>query len=177
MPPSPAPLKLALLVCGSLDAPTLLDLASLRAIRSATGQTYLRLLDTRRRPFMQCLQRERNLHRPVGLLHLALPASPAGVSFRDGLADDEWLRRRLPGIRVLLLTDWASIGTDAEPPPWFACVPHIVTVAAGAHPADVAALAAHFWRAIGAGEPADAALAAALAHCPADLRHSITPHW
>ena len=92
-----------LLVCIGPDSALMLDLAALRAVRSATGLKFHRLLDATRPKFAETLRRERSLGRPVELLHLALHASPEGVEFADGVADGNWLSERLFGVRIMLL--------------------------------------------------------------------------
>ena len=94
-----------LLVCIGPDSALMLDLAALRAVRSATGLKFMRLLDATRPKFADTLRRERSLGRPVELLHLALHASPEGVEFADGVADGNWLSERLFGVRIMLLAE------------------------------------------------------------------------
>jgi hypothetical protein len=100
-----------LFVCAGAESAFMLDLAALRAVRSATGLQFRRLLDATRVKFERHLRRERGLGRPVELLHLALHAGPAGVEFGDGVADGNWLSERLFGVRVMLIAGCASSRT------------------------------------------------------------------
>ncbi len=84
-----------LLVCNGPDGSLLLDQAALCAVRAATGLKFMRVLDVTQRKFAAALRREHSLGRPIELLHVALPATPAGIQFADGLADGSWLSPRL----------------------------------------------------------------------------------
>ena len=103
-----------LLVCIGPDARQQLDLAALRAVRTATGLSFFRLIDTTQRKFAESLRRERGLGHQIELLHLALPVGPQGVRFTDGWVDGAWLSERLQGVRVLLLV--AGEDTGGAPP-------------------------------------------------------------
>jgi hypothetical protein len=162
-----------LAVCLGDDPELLLDLAALRAVRMASGLQFSRILDATRTKFVQYLNRERDFGRPVELLHLGLPASPAGVEFVDGLADGSWLSERLGGVRVLLLACCRgdSVGD------WLGVVPYVVSLREDAGRAEVALLAQHFWQGIGLGQEPGAALEAALRRCPPILSEYVVRHW
>ncbi len=162
-----------LLVCIGPDSALMLDLAALRAVRSATGLKFMRILDATRAKFTLTLRRERNLGRPVELLHLALHASPAGVEFADGVADGNWLSERLFGVRIMLLASCQgdSIGD------WLGVVPHVITLSEDISHEDAAVLTQHFWHNIGLSMEPGAALDEALTHCPPAVSEYVVRHW
>ena len=151
----------------------MLDLAALRAVRSATGLKFQRLLDATRPKFAAALRRERSLGRPVELLHLALHASPEGVEFADGVADGSWLSERLFGVRIMLLASCRgdSIGD------WLGVVPHVITLSEDITHEDAAVLTQHFWHNIGLNMEPGAALDEALTHCPPAVSEYVVRHW
>ncbi|MFN8469786.1 MAG: hypothetical protein U0X20_29790 [Caldilineaceae bacterium] len=151
----------------------MLDLAALRAVRSATGLAFKRMLDTSRPRFAGALRRERNLGRPVELLHLALHASPDGIEFADGIADGSWLSERLFGVRIMLLASCRgdSIGD------WLGVVPHVITLSEDITHEDAAVLTQHFWHNIGLSMDPGAALDEALTHCPPAVSEYVVRHW
>ncbi len=171
--PTPAKGGRTLLVCIGSDSALMVDLAALRAVRSATGLQFRRLVDATRDDFEAHLRRERSKGRPVELLHLALHADHQGVTFVDGAADGNWLSERLCGVRVLLLAgcagDWVG--------DWLGVVPHVITLAEQISHADAALLTEHFWKGIGQGLDADAALNAALDACPPVVGEYVVRHW
>jgi hypothetical protein len=162
-----------LLVCIGLDSALMLDLAALRAVRSATGLKFMRILDATRSKFATALRRERQLGRPVELLHLALHASPEGVEFADGVADGSWLSERLFGVRIMLLASCRgdSIGD------WLGVVPHVITLSEEISHEDAAVLTQHFWHNIGLHMEPGAALDEALMHCPPAVSEYVVRHW
>ena len=166
-----------LLVCAGADSGLLLDLAVLRAVRTHTGLEFMRVLNATSRKFAAALRRERELRRPVQLLHLALHTSAQGVEFVDGPADGNWLSERLAGVRVLLL---ASCAGD-ELGDWLGVVPFVVTLNEAISHEDAAALAHHFWQGVGlhplTAETVGAALNAALALCPPAVAEYVVRHW
>ena len=162
-----------LLVCIGPDSALMLDLAALRAVRSATGLKFLRILDATRSKFAATLRRERGLGRPIELLHLALHASPEGVEFADGVADGAWLSERLFGVRIMLLASCQgdSIGD------WLGVVPHVITLSEEIAHEDAAVLTQHFWHNIGLSMEPGAALDEALGHCPPAVGEYVVRHW
>ncbi|MFN8463933.1 MAG: hypothetical protein U0X20_00220 [Caldilineaceae bacterium] len=162
-----------LLVCIGSDTALMVDLAALRAVRAATNLQFRRLIDATRDDFEAHLRRERSKGRPVELLHLALHADHEGVAFADGTADGNWLSERLCGVRVLLLAgcqgDWVG--------DWLGVVPHVITLSEEISHADAALLTEHFWKGIGHGLDADAALDTALAACPPVVGEYVVRHW
>ncbi len=162
-----------LLVCIGPDSALMLDLAALRAVRSATGLQFRRVLDATRLKFAATLRRERELGRPVELLHLALHALPEGVEFADGLADGNWLSERLFGVRIVLLASCRgdSIGD------WLGVVPHVITLSEDITHEDAAVLTQHFWHNIGLNMDPGAALDEALTHCPPAVSEYVVRHW
>ena len=162
-----------LLVCIGPDSALMLDLAALRAVRSATGLKFQRLVDATRPKFAEALRRERSLGRPVELLHLALHASPAGVEFADGVADGNWLSERLFGVRIMLLASCRgdSIGD------WLGVVPHVITLSEDISHEDAAVLTQHFWHNIGLSMEPGPALDEALTHCPPAVSEYVVRHW
>ena len=176
-PPAQGPDRLppgrTLFVCIGPDSALMLDLAALRAVRSATGLKFHRVLDATRPKFAASLRRERDLGRPVELLHLALHASPAGVEFADGVADGNWLSERLFGVRIMLLASCRgdSIGD------WLGVVPHVITLSEDISHEDAAVLTQHFWHNIGLNLDPGAALDEALTHCPPAVSEYVVRHW
>jgi hypothetical protein len=162
-----------LFVCVGPDSALMLDLAALRAVRSATGLKFQRLLDATRPKFAEALRRERGLGRPIELLHLALHASPAGVEFGDGVADGNWLSERLFGVRIMLL---ASCRGDTIGD-WLGVVPHVITLSEDITHEDAAVLTQHFWHNIGLNLDPGAALDEALTHCPPAVSEYVVRHW
>ena len=162
-----------LLVCIGPDSALMLDLAALRAVRSATGLKFMRILDATQSKFDAALRRERSLGRPIELLHLALHASPEGVEFADGVADGNWLSERLFGVRIMLLASCRgdSIGD------WLGVVPHVVTLSEDISHEDAAVLTQHFWHNIGLNIAPGAALDEALTHCPPAVSEYVVRHW
>ncbi len=162
-----------LFVCIGPDSALMLDLAALRAVRSATGLKFTRILDATRAKFAETLRRERGLGRPLELLHLALHASPAGVEFADGVADGNWLSERLFGVRIMLLASCQgdSIGD------WLGVVPHVITLSEDITHEDAAVLTQHFWHNIGLNLEPGAALDEALTHCPPAVSEYVVRHW
>ena len=162
-----------LLVCIGPDSALMLDLAALRAVRSATGLKFHRVLDVTRPKFAEALRRERSIGRPVELLHLALHASPEGVEFADGVADGSWLSERLFGVRIMLLASCRgdSIGD------WLGVVPHVITLSEDISHEDAAVLTQHFWHNIGLSMEPGPALDEALEHCPPAVGEYVVRHW
>lgn len=178
-----------LLVCNNLPAGASpgpeLDLLTLRAVRTATGLDYMRVLNTTSRKFAGALRRERGLGRPIELLHLAVPVSPAGVQFADGVFGSEWLAQHLQGVRILLLASCKFRPPSDSPSscPGSAlgrclgeslgdCLgrtPYVVAIGDEITPADAALLARHFWHNIGLAQDPAEALATALQHCPPNV--------
>ena len=72
-----------------------------------------------------------------------------------------WLRSRLAGVPVLLLSDYRG----SELSDWLDAVPHVVLLHAGIPAAEATIVAREFWQAIGSGKDPQAALEEALAHC------------
>jgi hypothetical protein len=167
------PIGRTLLVCIGLDSALMLDLAALRAVRSATGLKFTRILDATRSKFDTALRRERHLGRPIELLHLALHASPEGVEFGDGVADGSWLSERLFGVRIMLL---ASCRGDTVGD-WLGVVPHVITLSEEISHEDAAVLTQHFWHNIGLSMEPGAALDEALTHCPPAVSEYVVRHW
>ncbi len=162
-----------LLVCTGLDGDVILDQAALRAVRAATGLKFMRVLDVTQRKFADTLRRERGLRRPIELLHVALPATPAGIQFASGLADGSWLSQRLSGVRILLLAAWEGEG-GAD---WLAAVPHVITLREGIAHEDAALLTQRFWHNIGLELEPGPALAEALTHCPPAAGAYVARGW
>jgi hypothetical protein len=162
-----------LFVCIGPDSALMLDLAALRAVRSATGLKFTRILDATRSKFATALRRERGFGRPIELLHLALHASPDGVEFADGVADGSWLSERLFGVRIMLLASCRgdSIGD------WLGVVPHVITLSEDITHEDAAVLTQHFWHNIGLGKEPEEALDEALTHCPPAVSEYVVRHW
>ena len=169
----PYPTGRTLLVCIGPDSALMLDLAVLRAVRAATGLKFHRVLDATRPKFAAALRRERDLGRPVELLHLALHASPEGVAFADGVADGSWLSERLFGVRIMLL---ASCRGDSVGD-WLGVVPHVITLSEDISNEDAAVLTQHFWHNIGLSMEPGAALDEALTHCPPAVSEYVVRHW
>jgi hypothetical protein len=171
--PNRLPPGRTLFVCIGPDSALMLDLAALRAVRSATGLKFHRVLDATRPKFAASLRRERDLGRPVELLHLALHASPEGVEFADGVADGNWLSERLFGVRIMLLASCRgdSIGD------WLGVVPHVITLSEDISHEDAAVLTQRFWHNIGLGMEPGAALDEALTHCPPAVSEYVVRHW
>lgn len=147
---APSRLGRTISVCGrpQRDRPgggLMLDLDTLRALRAETGLSFHRILDTTRKNFRQHLKREASFGRPVELLHLALPAAEAGVEFSDGLADGQWLRERLAGVRVLLLARYSS----DQVPEWAGAVPHVMVLPDKIEEEEGAMVVRKFWHNIG----------------------------
>jgi hypothetical protein len=161
------------LVCVAEESGLALDLAALRAVRTATGLKFQRLLNPTRRKFSEALRRQRCFGHPIEYIHFAVHTSAAGIEFVDGPVDGAWLSERLEGVRVVLLACCASetIGD------WLGVVPHVITLAEDIAHEDAATLTQHFWRNIGLGhEPAEA-LDEALTHCPPAVSEYVVRHW
>ncbi|MFN8466317.1 MAG: hypothetical protein U0X20_12240 [Caldilineaceae bacterium] len=171
--PSPPKPERYLFVCVGEDRALMLDLAALRAVRSATNLRFVRLLNATRVRFATTLRRERSFGRPVELLHLAVHASPAGVEFADGIADADWLSEQLLGVQVMLLAgcEGDSIGD------WLGVVPHVVTLSEEISHEDAAILTQHFWHNIGLQKEPGEALNEALALCPPVVSEYVVRHW
>jgi hypothetical protein len=162
-----------LLVCVGAEEGLMLDLAVLRAVRTATGLEFQRVLNTTKRKLADQLRRARNFGRPYELLHIALHASAAGIEFADGMADGNWLSERLAGVRVMLL---ASCECDTIGD-WLGVVPYVVTLSEEISHEDASALTQAFWHNIGLRQEPGAALNAALAHCPPAVSEYVVRHW
>ncbi|MFN8469014.1 MAG: hypothetical protein U0X20_25885 [Caldilineaceae bacterium] len=170
-----------LLVCNGLAAGSApgpeLDLPTLRAVRAATGLDYMRVLNTTSRKFAGALRRERGLGRPIELLHLAVPVSPAGVRFADGVFGSEWLLHYLQGMRILLFASCTFHPACDSLGSWLGeslgdCLgraPYVVAIGDEIMPADAALLARHFWHNIGLAQDPAEALATALQRCPSTV--------
>ncbi len=101
--PPLAPRNSPLLVVVGPDAALRIDLAALRTVKRLTGLAFHRLPDASADDLDAYLRRERSKGRPVGYLHLAVHAGPAGIDLAGGAVDGEWLSERLLGVQVLLL--------------------------------------------------------------------------
>lgn len=161
------------LVCVSDESGLALDLAALRAVRTATGLKFQRLLNPTRRKFSETLRRQRGLGHPIEYIHCALHASAAGLAFSDGPVDGAWLSERLAGVRIVLLAccESASVGE------WLGVVPYVITLSEDISHEDAAALAQHFWRGIGLGMEVGLALDGALEQCPPVVSENVVRHW
>jgi hypothetical protein len=159
----PYPAGRTLQVCTGLDGDLILDQAALCAVRAETGLRFMRMLAGTRSKFAATLRRERSLGRPVELLHVALPATPAGIQFADRTADGSWLSQRLSGVRILLLAAWEGNGAGD----WLRVLPHVITLREGISSEDAAILTQRFWHNIGLNLEPGSALNEALTHCPA----------
>jgi hypothetical protein len=150
-----------------------IDLAALRAVRTATDLNFMRVMNTTRRKFELTLRRERNLSRPIELVHLAVHASEDGIQFVDGLADGNWLSERLGGVRVMLLAccEGDSVGE------WLGVVPYVVSLSEQISHEDAATLTQHFWHNIGMKLEPGEALDRALVHCPPAISEYVIRHW
>jgi hypothetical protein len=161
------------LVCTGPDPELLLDLAALRAVRAATGLTFMRVLNATRRKLGGALRRQRAVGHPVAYVHLAAHATTEGVELADGPVDGNWLSEQLEGVCVLLLASCESdrIGE------WLGVVPYVITLSEDIPHADAAALARHFWQGIGLGKEPGAALDEALGQCPPAVGEYVVRHW
>ena len=150
-----------------------IDLAALRAVRTATDFHFKRVMDTTRPKFELTLRRERNLSRPIELIHLAVHASDEGIQFVDGLADGDWLSERLDGVQVMLLAccEGDSVGE------WLGVVPYVVSLSEQISHEDAATLTQHFWHNIGMQLEPGEALDKALVHCPPAVSEYVIRHW
>lgn len=178
--PSERALGYKLLVCIGPDARQQLDLAALRAVRTATGLQFARLIDTTQQKFANSLRRARGLGHPIELLHLALPVGPLRVRFTDGWVDGAWLSERLQGVRVLLLVACECPGgapLDAGLGEWLGVVPYVVSVSEEIAAEDAAVLTQHFWQGIGAGLEPGTALEEALCFCPPAVGEFVVRYW
>lgn len=171
LPPTGAATATAplLLLCMGDDYEAVLDVKTLRVLRAATGLHYQRVLDATRHKLAEVIKIQHRLRRPVPLLQVTLPATAGGITFGDKLADATWLRTRLAGVPVLLLTDYRG----AELGDWLEVVPHVVLLHEGIAPEEATVVAREFWQAIGSGQEPPAALEAALAHCTAETRRLV----
>lgn len=157
------------LLCQGDDYEAVLDVKTLRALRAATGLNYQRVLDATRHKLAEVLKMAPRLRRPVPMLQITLPAAAAGVTFQDKLADPAWLRRRLAGVPVLLLSDYHG----EELGDWLEVVPHVVLLHAGIAAEEATIVAREFWQGIGSGKEPPAALEEALACCTAETRQLV----
>jgi hypothetical protein len=95
------------------------------------------------------------------LLQITLPASAEGVTMLDKRADGAWLRKRLAGVRVLVLSDYRG----EERGDWMEVVPHVVVLREGICAEDKARLARQFWSSIGLAKEPAVALEEAMECC------------
>ncbi len=147
------------------NAEAVLDIQALRDLRTATGLPFQRVLNATRRKLTAVLDLERKLHRPVQYLQIMLPAAAEGITFLDQVADGAWLRKRLAGVQVLVLSDYGG-GTRGE---WLDAVPHVVLVHEGIAGEEVTGFVREFWQRIGVGKEPQAAFEEALG-CAAEAR-------
>jgi hypothetical protein len=156
-------------VCFGPQADDPFDLGALRG----GGLGYMRVREVLSSKFASTLRREHALGHMVDLLHMELPSSADGVVFANARREGAWLRRQLSGVRVLVLAQH----TGVEPADWFDAVPCVVTIGEGIDGKAARVLAEHFWQAIGQGREASAALAEALAQCPAGTEARVRGHF
>lgn len=153
-----------LLVCTGDDYEGVLDVRTLRSLRASAGLQYRRVLDATRHKLAAVLKMACRLRHPLPLLQITLPAAAEGITFQDKLADAPWLRSHLPGVQVMLLTNYRG----ADLGDWLDTVPHVVLLHAGIPPKEATSFAREFWQGIGTGKDPEAALEAALSHCAPD---------
>jgi hypothetical protein len=139
-----------------------LDPADMRAAGLPVNHIYR----AHRTKFCEAFGRERTLRRPIELLHLDLPTTPAGIEFANGLTAPHWQIRHADCLRVVVLARHTG---GVHPPACLAHVPFVVTLDAELPPAAARAFTTHFWQAVAAGQAPSAAYAATLAACPPDV--------
>ncbi len=150
-----------------------LDLAALRAVRTATGLDFQTLRNATPEALENRLERARLLGRPIELLHLAVHSDGEQITLGDRGLDAAWLSRHLDGVQVLLLAGCHSdqIGD------WLGVVPHVVTLTDSLESDDVSRFTQAFWSGIGQGLHPSDALRQALQRAPAAMIESVERHW
>ena len=162
-----------LLVCVGPDSALMLDLAALRAVRSATGLKFS-AFSTPRGPSLprHCGASAASGGRSSCCTWRSMPRR-RGWNSRDGVADGNWLSERLFGVRIMLL---ASCQGDSVGD-WLGVVPHVITLSEEISHEDAAVLTQHFWHNIGLSMEPGPALDEALTHCPPAVSEYVVRHW
>lgn len=167
----PSSLLLLIAAIGS-DAALSLDLASLRAVRTATGMEFARIKDATLDALKTALDRERAHGRRCNV-HLAVHSSPLGVELGGKVIDAVALSEILDGVQVLLIAGCQSdqIGD------FLGVVPAVVSFSEDVGHNDAAAFTLAWWTAIGDGLEPAAALRYALQRAPSGLQEFVTKSW
>jgi len=173
----PKDLRLRLFLCPALgNAAGPLDPEAMRGL----GLPICHIYDADHSKFRKAFDRERNLRRPIELLHIDLRTDAKGIEFANGPTRDGWRVRYSDDLRIVVLGHYAGPDPGPQFSPdrtaWCAAVPNLITLAADMPPAAARAFAEHFWTAVAGGHEAAAAVQAALAAIPPAARTSVAAH-
>lgn len=153
---------------GALDV----DLAALRAVKTRTGLSFMRLKPATKVGLKRLLDRQRMLGMPIRWLQLSLHMGHEGAQFADGIADGVWLSEQLAGVEVLMLAGCSSdfVGDD------LGVVPHVVSVMEDIGMRDAAMLSEAFWGQMALGATPREALNEALDRTPPAVEEFVQLH-
>jgi hypothetical protein len=169
----PAPEKTpALIVAIGDDAALQLDLASLRAVRTATGMEFQRIESATLDKLKQFINRERMASRKFNV-HLAVHAGPQGIRLGGQIIDSIALSEIFDGCGVLLIAGCES-DTVGD---FLGVIPYVVTMSETVGHDDAALFCRAFWTAIGKHIAPGPALREALNRAPSGMREYVVAHW
>lgn len=161
-----------LVICTAIDDPNfMLDVASLRAVRTDTGMEISQIKEPSPESLKRILDRLRARGGPF-YLHLAIRTDKDNYQIGDKIVDANWLSSILDGVIVLLVagSDSDSIGD------FLGVVPYVITLAGEVQHRDVALFSRMFWLEIGRGIGAGLALKRALERSPSSIREAVQSH-
>lgn len=162
-----------LVVCTATDDSNfMLDLASLRAVRTDTGMEITHIKEPTPETLKRTLDRLRARGGPF-YLHLAIRTDKDGYQIGDKIVDATWLSSILDGVVILLVagSDSDSVGD------FLGVVPYVITLAGDVQHRDVALFSRLFWVEIGRGLGPSLALKRSLDRSPSSIREAIQSHW
>lgn len=148
------------------------DLTALRAVKTRTGLSFMRLKPATKVGLKRLLDRQRMAGTPIRWLQLSMHMGHEGAQFADGMADGVWLSEQLAGVEVLMLAGCSSdfVGDD------LGVVPHVVSVMEEIGMRDAAMLSEAFWGQMALGETPREALAEALKRTPPAVGEFVQLH-
>lgn len=161
-----------LVVIGA-DAPLLLDLASMRAVKTETGMDFRRVVNGTLKDLTQNLNRARINGHPYDKLHLAVHANSGGILLGGELITGVAFSEIVQGVKILLIAGCESSYVGD----FLGVVPHVVTMTEKVSNVDAALFCRAFWTQIGHQVHPTAALQLALQAAPPGMEEYVEAHW
>lgn len=145
------------------------DLAVLRGV-SAFRRDVLR--DASKSDLKRLIDERRGSGQPIQNVHISMHAGPAGVAFKDGMADGLWLSQTLSGVDVLVIAGCKSTRQAYL----VGVVPNVVSMRDDVDSDAARLFARAFWEGIGDGKDPETAFEEALDRSPDRLVEMVEFH-